>query len=70
MGLGFEELRKTNQGLIYCSITGFGPDGPSSKRYLSSHSFHIALESAFQQLLYLVFIQVLLIFNVAEEDMT
>ena len=39
MGLGFEELRRTNPGLIYCSITGFGPDGPSSKRYFRFLSF-------------------------------
>ena len=41
MGLGFEELRRTNPGLIYCSITGFGPDGPSSKRYLRFLSLKI-----------------------------
>ena len=33
MGLGYEQLRPANEGLIYCSITGFGPDGPHSKRY-------------------------------------
>ena len=32
MGLGFDELRTLNERLIYCSITGFGPDGPHSTR--------------------------------------
>jgi crotonobetainyl-CoA:carnitine CoA-transferase CaiB-like acyl-CoA transferase len=27
-GLGFDSLREINQGLIWCSLTGFGPDGP------------------------------------------
>ncbi|CAN5868476.1 CaiB/BaiF CoA-transferase family protein [soil metagenome] len=31
LGLGYEALRETNQGLIYCSITGFGP-GPDEER--------------------------------------
>ena len=28
MGLGFDDLRTTNPGLIYCQITGFGREGP------------------------------------------
>jgi len=32
MGLGYKELSGLNSRLIYCSITGFGPDGPHSKR--------------------------------------
>ena len=31
-GLGYEDLRASNQGLIYCSITGFGQTGPYAPR--------------------------------------
>ncbi|WP_420475354.1 CaiB/BaiF CoA transferase family protein [Noviherbaspirillum sp. ST9] len=28
LGLGYEELKKSNRGLVYCAISGFGQDGP------------------------------------------
>lgn len=31
-GLAYEDLRKLNRGLIYCSITGFGQTGPYKDR--------------------------------------
>lgn len=32
LGLGYEELRKHNPGLIYCEISGFGRTGPYADR--------------------------------------
>jgi crotonobetainyl-CoA:carnitine CoA-transferase CaiB-like acyl-CoA transferase len=31
-GLDFDSLKKDNPGLIYCSVTGFGQDGPYAPR--------------------------------------
>ncbi|HEX6198394.1 MAG TPA: CoA transferase [Jiangellaceae bacterium] len=32
LGLGYEQVTSDNPGLIYCSITGFGLDGPDHQR--------------------------------------
>jgi len=32
LGLGYEDLKKTNAGLIYCAISGFGRNGPYASR--------------------------------------
>ena len=30
IGIGYEQLAKINPGIVYCSVSGFGPDGPLS----------------------------------------
>jgi crotonobetainyl-CoA:carnitine CoA-transferase CaiB-like acyl-CoA transferase len=32
LGLGYEEAKKRNRGIIYCSVSGFGQDGPYRDR--------------------------------------
>jgi crotonobetainyl-CoA:carnitine CoA-transferase CaiB-like acyl-CoA transferase len=31
LGVGFEDLRRDRPGLVWCSLTGFGPDGPNAE---------------------------------------
>jgi crotonobetainyl-CoA:carnitine CoA-transferase CaiB-like acyl-CoA transferase len=33
LGLGYDRLRAGNEGVIFCSITGFGPDAPGMPGY-------------------------------------
>jgi crotonobetainyl-CoA:carnitine CoA-transferase CaiB-like acyl-CoA transferase len=49
LGLGSEELRSTNPGLVTCAITGFGPDGPWAQRpvydpIIQAMSGHVAVQ--------------------------
>lgn len=49
LGLGSEELRSTNRGLVTCAITGFGPDGPWARRpvydpIIQAMSGHVAAQ--------------------------
>ena len=32
MGIGYDAVSAANPGVVYCSISGFGPDGPYSDR--------------------------------------
>ena len=32
LGLGYEQLKETNRGIIYCAISGYGQDGPYQDR--------------------------------------
>ena len=31
-GLGYEDIREANPGIVYCSVTGYGQDGPLASR--------------------------------------
>jgi alpha-methylacyl-CoA racemase len=43
LGFGHEALRRTNPRLIYCSITGWGQDGPKSA--VAAHDLNFAAET-------------------------
>ena len=32
LGIGYEDVRAVNRGIVYCSTTGFGQDGPYAER--------------------------------------
>ncbi|WP_336046697.1 CaiB/BaiF CoA transferase family protein [Solibacillus ferritrahens] len=38
LGLGYEEISKINEGIVYCSLTGYGQTGPY--RYLPGHDIN------------------------------
>ncbi len=39
-GLGYDDITTTNPGVIYCSITGYGQDGPESGRRAYAPAVH------------------------------
>lgn len=32
LGIGYEDVRKRNVGIVYCSVSGYGQDGPAAQR--------------------------------------
>jgi len=43
LGLGYEHVRQRNPGVVYCSITGYGRDGPESGRRAYAPVMHAEL---------------------------
>lgn len=43
LGLGYEEVRKLNPKIVYCSITGYGQDGP--RRAKAGHDLNYMAET-------------------------
>jgi len=43
LGLGYDALAKINPGLIYCSITGYGPSGPLAQ--VAAHDLNFCAET-------------------------
>lgn len=41
LGLGYEDLKSTNPGLVYCSISGYGQSGP----YSSKGAFDVTVQA-------------------------
>jgi crotonobetainyl-CoA:carnitine CoA-transferase CaiB-like acyl-CoA transferase len=37
LGVGYDDIRKVNRRIVYCSISGFGQDGPFSPRAAYDH---------------------------------
>ncbi|MFE5191450.1 CaiB/BaiF CoA transferase family protein [Streptomyces sp. NPDC056628] len=43
LGLGYDDIRAVNAGVVYCSITGYGPTGPHARR--AGHDLNYLAES-------------------------
>ncbi len=49
LGISYDALRPINPGLIYCSITGYGPDGPRAQS--AAHDLNYAAETGMLSLI-------------------
>ena len=43
LGLGFQQVREHNPGIVYCSISGYGQDGPAASRRAYAPIIHAEL---------------------------
>lgn len=43
LGIGYEDIRKLNPSIVYCSITGYGQDGPAAHRRAYAPVIHAEL---------------------------